>query len=236
MDTIFYKEKYSKYKSKYLESKKFIDLNGNLIGKNSLNNNNNNDFNDSNNFNNFNKLNYFTGGENDLNLIESKIKAKAKAKVNAIAYFNTTTIKGIVYFKELPNDLVEVNVNLEGFEPNTTHGFHVHESGDLTKGCDSLCAHFNPFNKSHGGREDEIRHVGDLGNITSNSFGIIKIIFTDHLIKLRGDESNIIGRGLIIHNDPDDCGKTTHELSKTTGNSGKRIACAIIGYASKCNK
>ena len=51
------------------------------------------------------------------------------------------------------------------------------------------------------------------------------------MIKLRGIKCNIIGRGLIIHEDEDDCGTTEHPLSKTTGNSGKRIACAVIGYA-----
>jgi Cu-Zn family superoxide dismutase len=156
--------------------------------------------------------------------------------IRAIVFFNTTTIKGTVKFEEVPDDLVSVIVNLTGFEPNTTHGFHIHESGDLTNGCDSMCAHFNPYNKTHGGREDDIRHVGDLGNITADSEGNVHIEFTDHLIKLRGDTANIIGRGLVIHEDPDDCGKTYHELSKTTGNSGKRIGCGIIGYSEKCNK
>ena len=156
--------------------------------------------------------------------------------IKAIAFFNTNTIQGTVEFEEVSYDFVKVKINLTGFVPESAHGFHVHETGDLTKGCESMCAHFNPYNTTHGGRDDVIRHVGDLGNIIANSEGIINMEFTDHLIKLRGNEANIIGRGLIIHEDEDDCGKTSHKLSKTTGNSGKRIACAIIGYASKCNK
>ena len=152
--------------------------------------------------------------------------------IKAIAFFNTSTITGIVEFEELSNGMTNVKINLEGFEPNTTHGFHIHESGDLTRGCESMCAHFNPFGTTHGGREDDIRHVGDLGNIESNEFGQVQMEFQDNFIKLRGDLTNVIGRGLIIHEDPDDCGKTTHELSKTTGNSGKRIACAIIAHCS----
>ena len=152
--------------------------------------------------------------------------------IEAIAFFSNSFIKGIVKFKETIDNLVLVDVNLEGFEPNTIHGFHVHESGDLTSGCDSMCAHFNPYNQTHGGREDLIRHVGDLGNLESDSDGKVIIQFTDHLIKLRGDDANIIGRGLIIHDDYDDCGKGIYADSKTTGHSGKRIACAIIGYAS----
>ena len=159
--------------------------------------------------------------------------------IKAIAFFdgnqNGQKIKGKVLFEEIEIegiDLVQIIVDLTGFEPGTAHGFHVHESGDLTKGCESMCAHFNPFKKIHGGREDEERHVGDLGNINADSTGNIQIQFIDHLIKLRGLETNIIGRGLIVHADPDDCGKTSHEFSKTTGNSGKRIGCAIIGYSS----
>jgi Cu-Zn family superoxide dismutase len=52
----------------------------------------------------------------------------------------------------------------------------------------------------------------------------------DNVIKLRG-KCNIIGRGLIIHQDEDDCGKGDNEASLTTGNAGKRTACAIIGYS-----
>jgi Cu/Zn superoxide dismutase len=48
---------------------------------------------------------------------------------------------------------------------------------------------------------------------------------------LRGTKANIIGRGLIIHADTDDCGLGENEASLENGNAGKRIACAIIGYS-----
>ena len=51
------------------------------------------------------------------------------------------------------------------------------------------------------------------------------------MIKLRGSKCNIIGRGLIIHNDTDDCGQGGNHESLKTGNAGKRIACAVIGYS-----
>jgi len=158
--------------------------------------------------------------------------------IKAISWFDgiiTGNIKGTVYFEEIiEEDRVKVMINLSGFEPNSIHGFHVHESGDLTKGCDSMCAHFNPHNLTHGGQDDTIRHVGDLGNIIADHTGLVQMEFIDNQIKLRGEISNIIGRGLIIHADPDDCGKGSHPTSKTTGNSGKRIACSVIGYASNC--
>ena len=73
------------------------------------------------------------------------------------------------------------------------------------------------------------RHVGDLGNIKTNNKGDANNTLYDNIIKLRGTKCNIIGRGLIIHED--DCGKGGNADSLKTGNAGKRIACAVIGYS-----
>jgi Cu-Zn family superoxide dismutase len=109
------------------------------------------------------------------------------------------------------------------------HGFHVHECGDLTSGCTSACAHFNPFNKNHGGRNSKERHVGDLGNIISKN-KVAKGSFTDKLISLNyKSKCCIIGRAIVVHEDRDDLGKGGDEESLKTGNAGKRLACGIIG-------
>jgi len=41
----------------------------------------------------------------------------------------------------------------------------------------------------------------------------------------------ILGRSIIIHADKDDLGLGTFEDSKSTGHSGTRIACALIGIS-----
>ena len=164
-----------------------------------------------------------------------KMVGSGEKSIKAIAFFNNVDgIRGTVRFEETESDAVKILVDLTGFKPNSAHGFHVHESGDLTKGCDSMCAHFNPYGKFHGAQTDGIddRHVGDLGNIYANEQGNVQMEIIDPIIKLSGEQANIIGRGLIIHADPDDCGKGNNPDSKITGNSGKRIGCAIIGYAS----
>jgi superoxide dismutase, Cu-Zn family len=152
--------------------------------------------------------------------------------IQAIAVF-TDKVKGYVIFTE-ENNKIRIELNLTGLHPQSDHGFHVHEAGDLTDSCTSMCAHFNPYGKTHGCPGMKNRHVGDLGNIRTDAKGKAKYSFYDDIIKLRGNKCNIIGRGLVIHADPDDCGKGGNADSLKTGNSGKRIACAVIGY-SKAN-
>jgi Cu-Zn family superoxide dismutase len=138
-------------------------------------------------------------------------------------------VTGTVKFTEYSNE-IKISLNLKGLKPNSKHGFHVHEAGDLTDKCKSMCAHFNPYGHDHGA-PGKHRHVGDLGNIETNSKGEAKYSFYDNMIKLRGSKCNILGRGLIIHADEDDCGEGGDAESLKTGNAGKCIACAVIGYA-----
>jgi Cu-Zn family superoxide dismutase len=156
--------------------------------------------------------------------------------ISAIAVFDTKKIKGTVRFTEdLDNNSVIIDINISGLKKKGLHGFHVHECGDMSEECESMCSHFDPLHKKHGGIDSKERHVGDLGNLQTNEDGIAKYIIRDNIIKLRGNKYNIIGRGLIIHADEDDCGKGSFPDSLTTGHSGKRIACAVIGYARPSN-
>jgi Cu-Zn family superoxide dismutase len=153
-------------------------------------------------------------------------------EIYAIAVFTDSAIKGTVKFSEdSKENRIKIELNITGLKPKSKHGFHIHEAGDLTDKCTSMCAHFNPFDKNHGCPGLKERHVGDLGNIVTNGKGEAKYVFYDNVIKLRGTKCNIIGRGLIIHEDEDDCGAGTNAESLKTGNAGKRIACAVIGYS-----
>jgi Cu-Zn family superoxide dismutase len=162
-----------------------------------------------------------------------------KELITAIAVFGDSSssskkkeISGTVRFAEYAeNKSVMVTVNIKGLKKNALHGFHVHEYGDMSDHCTSMCNHFNPFNHPHGGPKSKTRHVGDLGNLVSDNNGNAEYTFEDKFIKLRGTKANIIGRGLIIHEDEDDLGLGGHEDSLTTGHAGKRIACAVIGHS-----
>ena len=76
----------------------------------------------------------------------------------------------------------------------------------------------------------EIRHVGDLGNVTAGEDGVAKYEIEDALVQLCG-ETSVIGRSFVVHAGVDDLGQGGHELSATTGNAGGRLACGVIGLS-----
>ena len=86
--------------------------------------------------------------------------------IKAIAVF-TDEVNGIVKFTEVGNK-VRIDLSITGLKPNSLHGFHVHEAGDLSDKCTSMCAHFNPYKMTHGCPGLKNRHVGDLGNLQTN--------------------------------------------------------------------
>ncbi len=150
-------------------------------------------------------------------------------KIIAVANFDSK-IKGNVYFIDDPSlKQLKIDIRLERLGKNKERGFHIHEYGDanMSDGCMMACAHFNPDNQSHGGRESKIRHAGDLGNLKSDENGKANYIIYDKKLKLRG-KYNILGRSLIIHEKRDDLGLGNNEDSLVTGNSGKRVACSPI--------
>jgi Cu-Zn family superoxide dismutase len=141
---------------------------------------------------------------------------------------STYKISGITTFIPKSSKRMLIKATISGLKPNHLHGFHIHEYGDLSQGCTSLCSHFNPYKKTHGDYKGKNRHVGDLGNLKSNKKGIAKLCILVSNMTNSGKNS-ILGRSLVIHEDEDDLGLGDFPDSKTTGHSGKRIACAIIG-------
>jgi Cu-Zn family superoxide dismutase len=159
--------------------------------------------------------------------------------MEAVAVLNSNNIYGYVLFTETENSTVQVKVDLfkkmplEGLIPSESyHGFHIHASGDLRRGCDSCCKHYNPKNKTHGGLFDEESHAGDLGNIRFDEKGNCKDLFETNKFTVQ----EILGRSIVIHENPDDLGLGTGEAkeeSLKTGNSGRRIACSVIGLSER---
>jgi Cu-Zn family superoxide dismutase len=118
---------------------------------------------------------------------------------------------------------VRVIVFTQGLVPGREHGLHIHEAGDCSSG-DGMSAkgHFNPHGKPHGTPGASERHAGDLPSLKADKSGRAKLDVTVELFTVRPGPASVVGRGLIIHADPDDY------KTQPTGNSGARIACGVI--------
>lgn len=150
------------------------------------------------------------------------------AVVRLMSYSSSRNVTGNLKIVQNPRDgPVTITGKIYGLTEGL-HGFHVHEKGDVSMGCMSAGAHFNPENVTHGAPEDTVRHVGDLGNIQADAAGEATINITDNIISLKGSNS-IVGRAIVVHSGEDDLGKGNNSLSLTTGNAGDRWACGIVG-------
>lgn len=119
---------------------------------------------------------------------------------------------------------VEVTVDVMGVEPESTHGFHVHEVGDCSAPDGSSAGgHYNPEGTDHALPPTESRHAGDMGNLTSDAEGHIAATEMFQNFVLEGD-ATIIGRSVILHAGED-------QGSQPSGGAGARIACGIIMVA-----
>lgn len=106
--------------------------------------------------------------------------------------------------------MTHIKGTIRGLDPNSLRGFHVQSVcplslahsyrlthpprsayGDVTEGCTSTGAHYNPFGKLHGGPKDPERHVGDLGNVQADANGVANFVIEDTQIQLSGPWSVI---------------------------------------------
>ncbi|KAK3893177.1 hypothetical protein Pcinc_002980 [Petrolisthes cinctipes] len=117
---------------------------------------------------------------------------------------------------------------ISGLSPGN-HGFHVHAKGNLGNKCADAGGHFNPFNARHGAPTDRDRHVGDLGNVLANQYGVAYIYIDDRVISLDPNSPAYIGGlAIVVHQGVDDLGRGGNADSLKTGNAGSRSGCGII--------
>jgi Cu-Zn family superoxide dismutase len=108
--------------------------------------------------------------------------------------------------------------------PHGIHGIHVHSAGR----CDgpkfeSAGSHWNPASRKHGLSNPAGPHGGDLPNVTVAANGVLSTIVTVPGASLSaGSLADADGAALVIHAGADD------NVTDPSGNSGDRIACAIL--------
>jgi len=151
--------------------------------------------------------------------------SEAGEAINAIAeLIHSDTVKGTIKFTQELGNATIITGTITGVKPGE-HGFHIHEFGDLSGGCDTAGAHYNPDNVDHGDLEEG--HVGDLGNVVADDDGVVTLNISATRVDLSGDRS-VVGRSIVIHSDRDDLGLGGDAESIKTGNSGERLACGVI--------
>lgn len=160
---------------------------------------------------------------------QGKSPAAASSAANrsvAVAQLQPTQgskVSGSLQFTGQADGSVRVQGTVQGLAPNSEHGFHVHEKGDCSSP-DGLSAggHFNPTGQAHGRFDAGAHHTGDLPSLRSDAQGTARVDFVSRGLALDQGPTSVVGRGLIVHKDPDDF------TTQPTGNSGARLACAVI--------
>ena len=126
-------------------------------------------------------------------------------------------LSGLVKFYETPYGGVLVEAEFFGLPNVTIHGssqfyaMHIHENGDCSDHFMNAGDHYNPTQMLHP------QHSGDALPLLANQ-GYAWLAFYDKRFTI----PEIIGRSVIIHQNPDDF------VSQPAGNSGARIGCGII--------
>ena len=155
---------------------------------------------------------------------------EAEETVKAICNLEHTEgdVEGIIKLKQKSDGPTIIKGIIKGLKPGK-HGFHIHEYGDLSDGCDSAGGHYNPHNVDHGGLSGGLydAHVGDLGNLVADNSGTARFQIKAERVDLSGDRS-VVGRAIVVHEDEDDLGKGGDAESLKTGNAGARLGCGVI--------
>lgn len=119
---------------------------------------------------------------------------------------------------------VSLQGEVRGLQPESAHGFHLHETGDCSApDASSAGEHFNPMQTEHGGPTSEVKHLGDLPNITADAQGVASVTALVAGASLRdGGMYDLAGRAVVVHANPDDY------TTQPSGDSGDRIACGVV--------
>jgi Cu-Zn family superoxide dismutase len=109
--------------------------------------------------------------------------------------------------------------------PAGVHGIHIHTVGKCEgPAFTSAGGHLNPAGHQHGKDNPMGSHLGDLPNITVDRHGNGELAqtLTVAATTLRAELADADGAAVVVHADPDDY------RTDPSGNSGARIACAVL--------
>ena len=140
---------------------------------------------------------------------------------------STESSASIVLEQRDADSPLNVRGTVTGLVPGR-HGIHVHERANDGDDCAAAGPHYNPYDVAHGDVAAAERHVGDFGNIEADEAGTAAVDLWLRHASVFGGKRNVVGRTLVIHAGEDDLGLGGDDGSRATGNSGPRLACAVI--------
>jgi Cu-Zn family superoxide dismutase len=108
------------------------------------------------------------------------------------------------------------------------HGLHLHAAPACEPPAfQSAGGHYNPGSRQHGAKNPLGPHAGDLPNVVASARGEARAQFLIPGLTLNSGPHSIgvPGSALVIHAKPDD------EMTDPSGNSGVRVACAVLSIA-----
>ena len=81
----------------------------------------------------------------------SKLKTVTESLDTVVAQCDlqhSDTVKGTILLMQGPGTPTLIKGTISGLTPGK-HGFHIHEFGDMSQGCKSMGAHYNPVSYTH---------------------------------------------------------------------------------------
>lgn len=147
---------------------------------------------------------------------------RAKSATATLDARSGSTMTGTATFTT-EGDEVELRIDVSGL-PAGKHGVHIHEKGDCsTPDAMSAGEHWNPTNEAHGKFGEHPFHRGDIGNIDVGDDGRGSLSMSTDLWTLgTGGPSDVVGRSIVVHADPDDF------KTQPAGAAGTRVGCGVI--------
>eukprot|EP01083_Nonionella_stella_P178796 632775_1 len=136
----------------------------------------------------------------------------------AVLHSRRTGVMGIARFIQLSQEQCSIEATIDNLPPNSEHGIHIHEFGQISDDGAMAGKHFNPGNSCHGSPDSDERHVGDLGNIASNSSGRGRLSRTDARLKVW----DIIGRSVCVE------AKKDEFLRNDDGSGARHLVCGVL--------
>ena len=131
------------------------------------------------------------------------------------------------------NGAAILTVSVNGI-PQGSYGMHIHAVGRCEgPGFESAGAHWNPFEKQHGKNNPQGPHAGDFDNLDVGPAGSGGATITLKDLAISGGLAPIMdedGAALMIHAKADDY------RTDPSGDSGDRIACAVLGGGAAANR